>query len=514
MMMKKKLLSSLLIASALIAVGCSTESGSSNAGNDNQSTAEQTEETTTTESSEKGDDSEEKDSSADEEATTEEGSSSSSDELTGEEAEKEASSTASSTLLPSEVNLDHSNLGDSEALEVSDEVSGTFTATFDLSHHDADDSVRLWIPHAQSDDYQEISNVKIEVGGEDVDYEINTDENGNEMIYVEWTGDQTDRQLTYSFDVTRQEREIPEFGSEEEINPAEFEAYLGGSNLVPVNGAMKEISDEIAAAGDSVQDKVIAIYDWIYLNMERNEDVEGCGTGNALDSVASLDGKCTDIHSVFIALARAQGIPAREIFGVRLAEEDADQTKSQHCWAEYYQPGTGWVAIDIADVLKGILTDDLDKESPEAKDLYDYYYGNLDAKRVGFSTGRDLNLNPQQDDGPVNQFGYPYAEVDGEALDFYDPEGFGYSIQFEYAGSSDEEADDTEEAEDEASTDSSESADDSTDETGEKESKDSSDDKAASDSTEDAADDKEETEADAPKENEGDEQADDPDTSA
>lgn len=83
-----------------------------------------------------------------------------------------------------------------------------------------------------------------------------------------------------------------------------------------------------------------------------------------------LKGKCTDINSVFVALARASGIPAREIFGIRLGAADkmgkyskgafgsadehglANVSGGQHCRAEFYLAGFGWVPVDSADVAK------------------------------------------------------------------------------------------------------------------------------------------------------------------
>lgn len=104
-------------------------------------------------------------------------------------------------------------------------------------------------------------------------------------------------------------------------------------------------------------------------------------------------------------------------------------TKAQHCWAEYYQPGTGWVVVDPADVRKAILEKKLTLE--EARPLRDYYFGAVDEDRVAFGTGRDLRLSPPQAGEPLNYFMYPYAEVDGKALneDLY---GFniGYAIGF------------------------------------------------------------------------------------
>ena len=96
-----------------------------------------------------------------------------------------------------------------------------------------------------------------------------------------------------------------------------------------------------------------------------------------------------------------------------------------------------------------ILNDELEKDSEEALALKDYYWGNLDPYRVGLSTGRDLVLVPEQEEGPLNNFGYPYAEVDGVGLDCYDPEAFTYTYTFE-ALSSEDEADQASEEEEAA----------------------------------------------------------------
>ena len=162
--------------------------------------------------------------------------------------------------------------------------------------------------------------------------------------------------------------------------------------------------------------------------MNRNNDITGCGKGDVCASLDTLDGKCTDINSVFVGLCRSVGIPAREMFGVRI--NDTDITGNQHCWAEFYLPGTGWVAADPADVLKAILTNEWDKESDEAKEMQEYYWGNCDEKRVELSSGRDITLSPAQDGEALNNFGYPYAEVNGEAVDYYSADTFIYTISF------------------------------------------------------------------------------------
>lgn len=318
--------------------------------------------------------------------------------------------------------------------EEAEEVSGRVTQNFDLSNHDSKESARLWIPYAKSDEYQNISNEEITIDEEVGTASVEEDELGNKMIYVEFKPEAKEKKVSYSFDVTRKEALRPEIKPEEEINTEEFKEYLKDSKLLNINGPIKEEAMKIVEGKDTVEEKVKAIYDWIYENMIRDNDVIGCGQGDVDELLTTKAGKCTDIGSVFVAMCRATGIPARETFGVRLSKDDtADITKSQHCWVEYYQPGTGWFPIDIADVLKGCLTENLEKDSKEALELKDYFYGNWDAVRVGFTTGRDINLQPKQAGEPLNQFGYPYAEIDGNALDFYKADEFIYQFNWEKA---------------------------------------------------------------------------------
>ena len=46
--------------------------------------------------------------------------------------------------------------------------------------------------------------------------------------------------------------------------------------------------------------------------------------------------------------------------------------------------------------------------------MVDYYFGNLDERRVVWSVGRDLTMAPAQEAGPVNALPKMYVEVDGK----------------------------------------------------------------------------------------------------
>ena len=308
-------------------------------------------------------------------------------------------------------------------------TSGTMTAEVDLTQYEAGKAVRLWLPVPHDGDYQKITELAYSAdSGTPLLY---TDDMGNQMLYVEWgaDADPATRKVTMSFHADRKENLRPDL-VEDDSDTTDMSAYLQGSSMVQSDSEqVKNAAAEITKGKETDLEKVRAIYDWVVANMNRDENTKGCGQGDVCALLAgSMSGKCTDINSVFVGLCQASGIPAREHFGIRM--NDGDCTTAQHCWAEFYLKGTGWVAADPADVLKAVLKNKWEKDSDEARNTQEYYFGDWDSKRVEISSGRDLTLVPAQDGEPLNDFGYPYAEVDGDPLDFYDPENFVYTYTF------------------------------------------------------------------------------------
>lgn len=287
-------------------------------------------------------------------------------------------------------------------------------------------NVRLWIPYPMSDENQDITNINI--SGNYSHIEVVRDARfGNNTLYAEWKGPARERVLTYSFNVKRKEHITKDFPKKEvSFSKDEFSKYLEPTSSGPTGGKVKKYADKITRGKRTVLAKARAIYDWIVDNMYRDPNVKGCGFGIVETLLETKGGKCADIHSVFVALSRAAGIPAREVFGIRIPKgQEGDMTKAQHCWAEFYLPGYGWVVVDPADVRKAILEQKITIE--QAKPLREYYFGAVDESRIAFGTGRDIILNPPQSGGPLNYFMYPYAEADGKALN---EDLYGYNIGY------------------------------------------------------------------------------------
>lgn len=310
-------------------------------------------------------------------------------------------------------------------------LSGTVTVMVDLSAQKTGEPARLWLPYPVSDHDQTIGDIR--VSGDYAGSGVYTDSvHGTPILYAEWPKEATSRKLTLAFNVTRQEIRMPKLPEKEpKWNPADYAEYLKATSLGPIDGEVKKLAERITRGKKTVLAKARAIYDWTVEKMYRDPATRGCGTGDVCALLIKPGGKCTDISSTYIALCRAVGVPAREIFGLRLGKKvEEDITTWQHCWVEFFLPGTGWVPVDPADVRKAILVEKLEMTDPKVKEYREYFWGGIDPYRFRLAVGRDLVLNPAQVGAPLNTFGYPYAEIGGRPLDFYDPKSFVYTIGY------------------------------------------------------------------------------------
>lgn len=150
--------------------------------------------------------------------------------------------------------------------------------------------------------------------------------------------------------------------------------FLRSTKLLPTSGIVRETADQITKNSRTDVDKARAIYEWIVENTYREPKTRGCGVGDIRFMLESRDlgGKCADLNALYVGLARAAGLPARaaglparDVYGIRTAKSELGYkslgassdhvTKAQHCRAEVYLNGHGWVAVDPADVRKVML---------------------------------------------------------------------------------------------------------------------------------------------------------------
>ena len=309
--------------------------------------------------------------------------------------------------------------------------AGVVSVDVDLTAQEKGKEVKLWLPYPVTDANQTIGGISL--AGDYAESGVYTDRaNGTPILYARWNSDATSRKLSFTFAAERQEvvrRAFPQ--KEAAWDAADYRQYLAPTSLGPTGGEVKKLADSITKGKKTVLEKARAIYDWTCENTYRDPNTKGCGKGDVCVLLQKPGGKCTDITSVFIALSRAAGVPAREVFGIRLGKKaQEDITAWQHCWAEFYLPGYGWVPVDPADVRKAMLVENLKLDDAKTKEYREYFWGGIDPYRIALAVGRDVVLNPPQAGAPLNTFGYPYVEVGGKGVDFYDSKSFRYTITY------------------------------------------------------------------------------------
>ncbi len=278
----------------------------------------------------------------------------------------------------------------------------TFHYGFTVKDVPAGEHLRTWFPAAHSDDFQQVRIVSAK--GDLPLKKTRESRFGNEIYFAEVSKAKGgDLHFEVVYDVVRHEHltlgmERPRLQNAS-LNKKENALFLGPDKLVPITGKPADLATQVTAGKGSELAKVRAIYDYVFANMKYDKTGTGWGHGDVLYACDAKKGNCTDFHSLFIAMARSQQIPARFEIGFPLpVDKSAAEIAGYHCWAEFFNPENGWIPVDISEAWK----------HPEKKD---YFFGAHDANRVQFTIGRDLKLNPPQDGDPLNYFVYPYVEV-------------------------------------------------------------------------------------------------------
>jgi transglutaminase-like putative cysteine protease len=219
--------------------------------------------------------------------------------------------------------------------------------------------------------------------------------------------------------------------------------YTRATELLPTDGIVRHTARQIVQGvqGDAAQAR--AIYDWVVSHAWRDPAVRGCGEGDikTMLQTGNLGGKCADINALFVGLCRSVGLPARDVYGIRLAPSafgykelsgnPAQLKGAQHCRAEVFLSGKGWVAMDPADVAKVMRLETAQwiktTDHPVVAPVYRHLFGGWEGNWLGWNYAHDLHL-PSAKEGTLHFLMYPVAETDEGRVDSYAPDSFKYSI--------------------------------------------------------------------------------------
>lgn len=284
-----------------------------------------------------------------------------------------------------------------------------FEYAFTISHVPTGQRLQVWFPMAHSDADQDIRVLSIRG---DLPLQKHRDpEYGNWMFYAAVPKAMQSRyRFKVVYDIRRKERVARAAGisgtatsqSSWSTPSRDIARALQADRLVPTTGLPAELARGEVTGAIAPLDRARAIYDYVLHSMRYDKSGSGWGRGDALYACATKKGNCTDFHSLFIAMARSQGIPARFEIGFQVpAQMHSGVIPAYHCWADFYLRESGWIPVDVSEAWK----------DPSKKN---YYFGAHDFNRVQFTIGRDIRLSPPQQGDTLNYFIYPYAEVSGK----------------------------------------------------------------------------------------------------
>lgn len=265
---------------------------------------------------------------------------------------------------------------------------------------------------------------------------------GAAMLAAEWNaGSAPTLEVTSRFaardravDLAKPTRVVP-------LTARERALWTAATEFLPTDGLVRDTALQITRGAKTDEAKARALYAWICEHTARNPATRGCGVGDIRGMLESgnLSGKCADLNALYVGLARSVGLPARDVYGIRVADsrygykslgKSGTISKAQHCRAEVWLAGHGWVPVDPADVRKVILEEPpgkLARDDAKVKAVEERLFGAWEMNWLAYNFGHDLALPGSR--GPKIPFlMYPQAETTAGRQDSLDPDSFKYTL--------------------------------------------------------------------------------------
>ncbi len=224
-----------------------------------------------------------------------------------------------------------------------------------------------------------------------------------EVFFAEWPEGGQNLQLEISSQIATQDRH---FDVTRRNNIAErtevLRRCLKPTEQMPTDGIVLRTAERAVGRIKDPLAMAKAIYEWVVEHASFDPQAPGLGNRNIGEFLESgrLAGRSADISLLFVALCRALGIPARPVFGLRLDTSrlfgslgaTGNLSEAQHCRAEVYAPGYGWIAVNPSDVRKAIHDEQLSNADPKLAVLKKLLFGFWEMNWVGYNAAQDVHL--------------------------------------------------------------------------------------------------------------------------
>ena len=239
-----------------------------------------------------------------------------------------------------------------------------------------------------------------------------------EIFYAEWPANEENSAATASgrelprlkitstvatqnrhFDITRRNALLEK--------PEILRKNLRETRLVPTDGIVRQTAEQAIGRIKDPLAQAKALYDWVIENTRYDPLAKAFGDtdiGSLLERNA-LSGRSATISLLFVGLCRSMGIPARPVFGMRIDRSQifaslgvmrgagGNLSSSQHCRAEFYSHGYGWIAVDPSDVRKVIFEENLSNHDSKLTVLKKLLFGFWEMNWIAFNAAEEIDLH-------------------------------------------------------------------------------------------------------------------------
>ena len=267
---------------------------------------------------------------------------------------------------------------------------------------------------------------------------------GARMLMAEWRDGEAAPviEVTSRFTTRNRATDLLSRNPAEKLDADTAKFYTGATSFMPTDGLVRKTALAATQGAKTDVEKARGIYEWIVDNTFRDPKTLGCGRGDVsvMLETGNLGGKCADLNALYVAMARSVGLPARDVYGVRVAKSafgyrslgagTENITRAQHCRADVFIAGTGWLPVDPADVRKVVLEE---KEKPtDLKDsvvipVREKLFGAWELNWLAYNDAHDVKL-PGSSGDALPFFMYPQAETGGNRVNPYSPDDFRYKL--------------------------------------------------------------------------------------
>ena len=319
-----------------------------------------------------------------------------------------------------------------------------FELTTTVELRNAKSAAKVWVPVPVVDAEYQRSYDTSYAGSAQKMQVLSDAKYGAKMVYAEFAESAAPSTLSVTSRIETRDRATDwskKGGAQEEL--ATLRYWTQPTDLMPTDGIVRDTAREVTKGAKSDVEKVQRLYDWIVANTFREPKVRGCGVGDikAMLETKNFGGKCGDINALFVGLARSVGVPARDVYGIRLVPSafgykelggnPANLKGAQHCRAEVFLNGYGWAAMDPADVGKVMRLETAewikDPSHPIVVPVKKALFGGWEGNWLAYNVAHDVAL-PNSTGPKLGFFMYPQAETAAGRVDPLAPDDFKYTI--------------------------------------------------------------------------------------